>query len=181
MKAQPDDVLNFWFEELEPKQWWVKDEDLDRLIRERFSEIHARAASCELFGWRSEARGRLAEIIILDQFSRNMFRGKAQSFHHDALALALAQEAVTVGADKQLNQQERNFIYMPYMHSESLLIHDVAVELFRDNGLDGSLQYEVRHRDIIERFGRYPHRNQVLGRKSTPEEIDFLKQPGSAF
>jgi len=110
-----------------------------------------------------------------------MFRGSQLSFVFDSLALALAQEAVSIGADRQLTQIERNFLYMPYMHSESMVVHDVALQLFKNNGIEGSYEYEVRHRDIIEKFGRYPHRNAVLGRESTPEEVEFLKQPGSGF
>ena len=176
-----ENILYFWFNELEPRQWWVKDENLDQMIRERFSDVHRQTARCELYPWRSSARGRLAEIIVLDQFSRNMFRNSPKSFEFDPQALVLAQEAVAVGADKELSQQDRNFLYMPYMHSESLVIHDVALDLFRANGLEASLEYEVKHRDIIVRFGRYPHRNEALGRQSTPEELEFLKQPGSGF
>ena len=175
------DVLKFWFEELEPAQWWQRDDDLDQLIIARFAEIHASATRCELFSWRAVARGRLAEIIVLDQFSRNMFRGSPLSFAYDALALALAQEAVAAGVAQDLNQQERNFLYMPYMHSESLAIHTVAVDLFRANGLPNNFDYEIRHKNIIERFGRYPHRNKILDRESTPEELEFLTQPGSSF
>lgn len=175
------DILKFWFEETEPAQWWKKDENLDRIIIERFSELHRRAARCELFEWRKDARGRLAEIIVLDQFSRNMFRDSPLSFAHDALALALSQEAVSAGADKALNPVERSFLYMPFMHSESMKIHEVAVELFRRNGLEGNFDYELKHKAIIERFGRYPHRNAILGRESTQDEIEFLKQPGSGF
>lgn len=175
------DILKFWFAELEPKQWWIKDELLDRLIGERFAELHAQAARCELFAWRKTAQGRLAEIIILDQFSRNMFRDQPEAFAQDALALALAQEAIACRADRELTPVERNFLYMPLMHSESLAIHAVAVDLFTKNGLEGSLEYEIRHKAIIERFGRYPHRNAILGRESTAEELKFLKQPGSGF
>ena len=175
------EILKFWFEEIEPPQWWKKDENLDRLIIERFSDIHHRATLCELFEWRKDAHGRLAEVIVLDQFSRNMFRGSPLSFAHDALALALAQEAISVGADKSLNQAERSFLYMPFMHSESLKIHEIAVELFRKNGNSNNLDFEFRHKAIIERFGRYPHRNDILGRVSTEEEIEFLQQPGSGF
>lgn len=175
------EILKFWFEETEPAQWWKKDENFDRSIIERFSELHRRATRCELFEWRNDARGRLAEIVVLDQFSRNMFRGSPLSFAYDALALALAQEAVSAGADKALNPVERSFLYMPFMHSESMKIHEVAVELFRRNGIEGNLDYELKHQAIIERFGRYPHRNAILGRESTQEEIEFLKQPGSSF
>jgi uncharacterized protein (DUF924 family) len=176
-----DAILKFWFEDLEPKQWWIKDLELDQLIIARFSEIHTRATCCELSGWRKTAQGRLAEIIVLDQFSRNMFRGSPLSFAYDALALALSQEAISSGADQHLTPVERNFIYMPFMHSESLQIHEDAVELFRSNGQQGNLDYELKHKAIIERFGRYPHRNKVLDRESTDDEIEFLQQPGSSF
>lgn len=175
------EILKFWFEEIEPSQWWKKDENFDGLIVERYSAIHHAASRCELFDWRREARGRLAEIIVLDQFSRNMCRGSPLSFANDTLALGLAQEAVSLGADKPLEAAERTFLYMPFMHSESLKIHEIAVELFRANGLPNNLDFEMRHRAIIERFGRYPHRNAILGRESTDEEIEFLKEPGSAF
>lgn len=175
------EILKFWFEDTQHAQWWKKDADFDRLIIERFSDLHRRATRCELFDWRRDPRGRLAEIIVLDQFSRNMFRGQPESFAQDALALALAQEAVAAGADLALQAVERSFLYMPYMHSESLAIHAVAVELFRENGIEGNLDFELKHQAIIERFGRYPHRNAILGRVSTPEEIEFLKQPGSGF
>ena len=175
------EILKFWFEELEPKQWWVKDFELDQLIIARFSEIHDRAARCEFAGWRKNASGRLAEIIVLDQFSRNMFRGSPFSFAYDNLALALSQEAISAGADQLLSPVERNFIYMPFMHSESLQIHEEAVELFRRNGQQGNFEYELKHKAIIERFGRYPHRNEVLGRASTEAELEFLQQPGSSF
>jgi len=175
------EILRFWFEEIDHSQWWAKDDDFDKSIIERFSDIHARATCCEFFEWRNEARGRLAEIIVLDQFSRNMFRGSPLSFAQDPLALALAQEAITAKADKVLSPTERSFLYMPFMHSESLRIHEVAMELFRNNGIQSSLDFEITHKQIIERFGRYPHRNNILGRESTTEEIEFLKQPGSGF
>ena len=175
------EILKFWFEEIEPAQWWKKDENFDRMIVDQFSEVHRRATRCELFEWRKTAQGRLAEIIVLDQFSRNMFRGSPLSFAYDPLALALAQEAIAAGADQSLNQAERSFLYMPFMHSESLKIHEIAVELFRQNGNPNNLDFEFRHKAIIERFGRYPHRNDILGRVSTEEEIEFLKQPGSGF
>jgi len=174
-------VLDFWFDEIEPKQWWVKDAAFDQLIRDRFATVHERAIRCELFPWRENVLGRLAEIIILDQFSRNMFRDSPQAFAQDALALALAQAAVDLGCDLELSLEQRNFLYMPYMHSESLVVHDVAIELFRKNGSTSALDYEHKHREIIERFGRYPHRNKILGRESTAEELEFLKQTGSGF
>ena len=175
------EILRFWFEEIDPAKWWAKDETFDLSIRARFAEIHARATRCELFEWRAEARGRMAEIIVLDQFSRNMFRGSPLAFASDALALALAQEAIAARAEQALSPIERSFLYLPFMHSESLKIHEVAMELYRKNGIQGNLDFEIKHKQIIERFGRYPHRNAILGRQSTEEEIEFLKQPGSGF
>jgi len=175
------EILKFWFEEIDPAKWWAKDDVFDQSIRGRFSEFHARATRCELFEWRAEAKGRLAEIIVLDQFSRNLFRGSPQAFASDPLALALAQEAIGAKADEALSPLERSFLYLPFMHSESLAIHAVAMELYRTNGIQSNLDSEIRHKQIIERFGRYPHRNAILGRQSTQQEIEFLKQPGSAF
>jgi uncharacterized protein (DUF924 family) len=127
------------------------------------------------------AKGRLAEIIILDQFSRNIFRDTPQAFANDPLALALAQEALAVDADKALSPTERSFLYLPFMHSESAEIHKVAVMLYGLPGLEDNLDFELKHQTIIIRFGRYPHRNKILGRESTAEEIEFLKEPGSGF
>lgn len=175
------DVLDFWFKELEPKQWWVKDVDLDETIRSRFHNLHKQAAACEFSHWRETAKGRLAEVIILDQFSRNLYRDTPSAFAYDALALGLAQEAIRTGNDQVLEPVERSFLYMPFMHSESLTIHEQAVELFTNNGIESNLDFEIKHKVIIERFGRYPHRNEILGRTSTKEEIEFLKQPDSSF
>lgn len=175
------EVIDFWFEELSPKQWFMGGDELDRLIAQRFSDLHKQASQCELVDWRQSPQGRLAEIIVLDQFSRNLYRESAQAFSSDPLALALAQEAISLGLDKQLSQQQRTFLYMPFMHSESLVIHQRAVELFKENGIEGNLEFEYKHKVIIEQFGRYPHRNDVLGRQSTPEEHAFLLQPGSSF
>ena len=174
-------VISFWFEEIESAMWWRKDEAFDALLVERYSGIHARAACCELFEWRKEPEGRLAEIIVLDQFSRNMFRDSALAFANDAMSLTLAQEAISCGSDQALTPVQRSFLYMPFMHSESLKIHEVAVELFRKNGIQSNLDFEFSHKKIIEKFGRYPHRNKVLGRESTAEEIEFLTRPGSSF
>ena len=176
-----DEVLRFWFEELAPAQWWKVDAELDRTIAARFSELHARAARAELYEWRREPEGRLAEILVLDQFSRNMYRGSGRAFANDTLALALAQEAVAAGADLALPEGRRLFVYMPYMHSESRAIHRVAERLFRERAPKDNHDFELRHKAIIDRFGRYPHRNDALGRTSTAEELTFLEQPGSRF
>ena len=176
-----ENVLSFWFSEVASSKWWVKETDFDSLITDRFLALHEQANKCELFEWRSSAKGRLAEIIVLDQFSRNIFRDLPKAFASDSLALALSQEAIALGLHHELSEIERSFIYMPYMHSESLTIHDIALELFKDNGIQSNVNFEVKHRDIIEEFGRYPHRNFILGRASTVEELAFLKQPGSSF
>lgn len=175
------EVIHFWFNEIEPKSWWLKDEAFDRQIQRRFGKLHQQANAGELFSWRDSAEGSLAEIIILDQFSRNIFRNQAASFASDPLALALAQNAIAKGFDKDLPATQRSFMYLPFMHSESLLIHSIAIELYESLGLASNLEFEQRHKAIIERFGRYPHRNTVLGRRSTEEELAFLQQPGSSF
>lgn len=177
----PNEVIKFWFEELEPRQWFAKDPSLDELIKNRFFELHSQAKNGLLSEWRQTAEGRLAEIIVLDQFSRNMFRDQADSFATDKLALSLAEEAVSLGEDQNLSTVQKSFLYMPYMHSEALQAHKKAVELFSIPGLEHNLDFEIKHKNIIERFGRYPHRNKILGRISTPEEIEFLKEPNSSF
>ena len=174
-------VLDFWFKEINAQQWWTKSAEFDQLIWSRFGSLHAAAARCELYAWRETPSGRLAEIIVLDQFSRNMYRDQPQAFACDAMALALAQTAVATQADAVLEIQQRAFVYMPYMHSESPLIHSTAQTLFSQAGLESSLASEQHHKAILDRFGRYPHRNPILGRNSTPEELAFLATPGSSF
>jgi len=176
-----NEVLDFWFNELTPKQWWVRDSKVDAEMIKRFSSAHLAAAEGQLQQWRETPEGRLAEVIVLDQFSRNIYRNSAEAYAFDEMALALAQEAVRVNADKKLPVTQRAFLYLPYMHSESLDIHEEAVVLFSQPGLEYNLEFEYKHKVIIERFSRYPHRNEVLGRTSTPEEIEFLKEPDSSF
>lgn len=181
MQAQTTDILHFWFESLTDKQHFAKDTALDATMRERFGTTLEAAARCELFAWRDSAEGRLAEILVLDQFTRNIFRDMPRSFAQDALALMLAQELVAGGHDQRLAPRQRAFAYMPYMHSESLAIHAQAVQLFSQPGLESNLSFALRHTAIIERFGRYPHRNAILGRTSSPQELAFLSEPGSSF
>jgi uncharacterized protein (DUF924 family) len=177
----PDDILTFWFTETRREQWWTVDPAFDEQIRTRFGDVHRAARLGELWAWRCTPQGRLAEVIVLDQFSRNLFRGTAEAFACDGMALALAQEAVAGGHDQALEPTQRAFIYMPYEHSESPRVHEEALRLFTALGLPDPLDYEQRHKAIIDRFGRYPHRNAALGRASTAEEIAFLQQPGSSF
>lgn len=181
---QAADILQFWFQELDASRRFAKDVALDEAIRQRFGATHLAATRGELFGWRVTLAGRLAEIIVLDQFSRNMYRDLPASFVHDAQALTLAQELVAREAAQPndiLTIEQRPFAYMPFMHSESPLMHAQAVQLFSRPGLEGYLKFELAHQAIIEQFGRFPHRNAILGRTSTPAEETFLKQPGSGF
>ncbi len=175
------EVLQFWFEEISQTQWWKKDAQFDELIASRFSEVHGQASRGELYRWRDTAEGRLAEIIVLDQFSRNIYRNSPLSFATDSLALVLSQEAISSGADKEVVSDMRSLFYMPFMHSESAVIHSEAVSLYEAYGNEANLKFELRHKAIIDRFGRYPHRNEILGRDSTAEEIEFLSHPGSSF
>ena len=177
----PQDILTFWFEETPPERWWKVDADFDALIRERFLGVLQQAAAGELHAWRGNAKGRLAEIIVLDQFPRNIHRGTPGAFACDPVALVLAQEAVAAGALAALTPTERSFLLLPYMHSESRRIHQVAEPLYRGHAPAENHDFELRHKAIIDRFGRYPHRNAILGRESTPGELEFLTQPGSSF
>lgn len=178
---EAEKVLDFWFEELTPKQWFTKDLALDEQIAERFGELHRQATQAELQAWRKSATGSLAEIIVLDQFSRNIYRDSPRAFAYDGMALVLAQEAIAKGFDTELELDRRAFMYMPFMHSESLTIHQAALRYFATPGLEKNLEFEKRHLKILERFKRYPHRNAILGRKSTAEELAFLKEPNSSF
>lgn len=177
----PQDVLDFWFKEIPASNWWQKDDEFDRLIQQRFGRLHQQACANELFSWRRCANGALAEIIVLDQFSRNIYRDQAQAFSADPLALALAQVAVEQKLQQQLEPEQASFLLMPYMHSESLVIHQQAVVLFEQLGNSGNLEFEIKHLRIIEQFGRYPHRNAILKRCSTAAELAFLQQPGTSF
>jgi uncharacterized protein (DUF924 family) len=176
-----DEVLRFWFLETGPSAWWTVDPEFDALIAKRFGALLRTAERSELYDWRAEPRGRLAEVILLDQFSRNVYRGTPKCFSNDPMALVLAQEAVTGGHDQVLATDERAFLYMPYMHSESAIIHLQAARLFASLGPSESYDSELRHKAIIDRFGRFPHRNELLGRHSTAQELAFLREPGSRF
>lgn len=174
-------VLDFWFKELSPQDWFRKDDILDQRIQNTFFKVFEQACQGELYCWRKTIQGRLAEIIVLDQFARNIYRDDARAFLFDPMALVLSQEASRLRDCDLLTNQEKAFLYMPHMHSESLFVHEQAVKLFSVPGLEYNLEFELKHKKIIERFGRYPHRNEVLGRISTPEEISFLGEEGSSF
>ena len=174
-------VLDFWFDPENKEFWFSKSDEFDLELEEKFGHTLQQAMQCELWTWRETAEGRLAEIIVLDQFSRNLFRDHPASFAQDPLALSLAQEAVRLDLDQQLAPDQRCFMYMPFMHSESKIIHAQALQLFEALGNPINLGFELKHKTIIDRFGRYPHRNQILERDSTPEEVEFLTQPNSSF
>lgn len=175
------DVYNFWFNELAPEARFKKDIELDRLIKDRFLNYTIAASRNELSEWRKTPESSLAEIIVLDQFSRNIFRDTPQSFANDAQALTLAQVAIDKGFDQGMSSIEKAFCYMPFMHSESKSIHEKAIELFSQIGLEDKLKFEIAHKKIIDRFGRYPHRNKILKRESSAEELKFLDEPNSSF
>ncbi|ABA56639.1 Protein of unknown function DUF924 [Nitrosococcus oceani ATCC 19707] len=174
-------IIDFWFKEIKPESWWKKIPHFDQLIKERFKAHHRAAVQGELYEWRREPFGRLAEIIILDQFSRNIYRNHPLSFAYDTAALILSQEAIDKNVGKMLNSEHKIFLYMPFMHSESLKIHQIGIKLFAEPGLESQYDCEIKHQAIITRFGRYPHRNQILERPSTPAEIAFLKKADSSF
>lgn len=174
-------VMEFWFETLTPKDWWQKSNELDARILREFHTLHKQVANGEKASWRQTDDGRLAEIIVLDQFSRNMFRGQPDSFAFDPLALDLTRKAVKAGTAGRLSRQFVSFLLMPYMHSESLKDHNEGLPLFEQYCESGTVGFELRHRAIIEQFGRYPHRNEILGRNSSAKEKAFLEQPGSSF
>ena len=175
------DILDFWFSAETQPFWFAKSDQFDEQLRNRFAHTLEQARQCELWTWRTSVEGRLAEIIVLDQFSRNLYRNQAASFAQDPLALALAQEVVHLNLDQNLAPEQRSFLYMPYMHSESKIIHAQALQLFVGLANPINLDFEQKHKTIIDRFGRYPHRNEILGRESTAEEIEFLQQPNSRF
>lgn len=175
MPATAQDVLSFWFNELTPEQWFKTVPAVDDAIHTRFTATHTAASRGELFEWRETANGRLAEIIVLDQFSRNLYRDDPRSFAADTVALVLAQEAIAVGDDQNIPQERKAFLYMPFMHAESLAMHEIAEKLFDGPGMENNLNSLRSHSKVLQRFGRYPHRNAALGRTSTAEEIEFLK------
>lgn len=178
---KPEDILNFWFVEAGERAWWRKSKAFDDIVRRRFEAVYHAAAYGELAHWRARGAGRLAEIILLDQFPRNMYRDTHRAFESDITALVLSQEAVRLNIGTDWGPDKKAFLLMPYMHSESAAVHEQALKIFDQPGLENNLDFERRHKAIIDRFGRYPHRNAVLGRQSTPEEIEFLKQPDSSF
>ncbi|MFO1315913.1 MAG: DUF924 family protein [Burkholderiales bacterium] len=192
MAIAPHDVVDFWFgapgspeRGLARDVWFRKDPAFDDTIRARFGVAIAQALQGAFVEWDSTPDGALARIVLLDQFSRNVFRDTPRAFAGDALALAAADAAVARGFDRALDTVQRGFVYLPFEHAEDAAMQHRSLALFgalaRETGDDSLLQWARRHADVIFRFGRYPHRNEILGRTSTPEEIAFLREPGSRF
>lgn len=175
------DVLTFWFEECTPAAWFEKNDAFDQTLRDRFAGAHAKAADGALAAWADTRDGRLALLIFLDQMSRNMFRDSAKAFAQDALARDVARRALGEGDHVFCDPNRCLFLFLPFEHSEALADQTLCLALFQALGNPHWIDYANRHKVIIERFGRFPHRNACLGRESTPEELAFLSQPGSSF
>lgn len=175
------DVLHFWFDELGRKTWFVKDAVLDAQIRARFLPVIVEVAALATDEALTSADRSLASVVVLDQFPRNVFRGEARAFANDAQALAVAKQAVARGLDQELPVERRVFLYLPFEHSEALADQERCIALMASLGDEEYTRYAHAHHDVIKRFGRFPHRNAVLGRTPTLEELIFLQQPGSSF
>ena len=173
------EIVSFW-RQAGPDKWFEADEDFDRTIRSRFLAIHEAAARGEIAAWEETAEGALALLILLDQFPRNMFRNSARAFATDHLARAVADRALARGFDQEADTTMRPFFYLPFMHSELLADQDRCLQLYEAFGDPEQLKFAVTHRDIIAKFGRFPHRNRVLGRETTPAEREFLEGGGFA-
>lgn len=183
MRDIKQEILHFWFEETPPALWFQKNEDFDSRIRKRFMPVYRLAAEGVCDAWRDDAHGCLALCIVLDQFPRNMFRGKPDAFATDAKALGIARFAVGRGFDQTLSATHRRFLYLPFEHSEDMADQERSVALFKSMRTEDPLAYDyaLRHYDVIARYGRFPHRNAILGRQNTPEEDEYLAQPGAGF
>jgi uncharacterized protein (DUF924 family) len=174
-----DEVLRFWFEETRPEAWFKRDETIDAAIRKRFGALHASLTEKVPAAATAMPTGALATVLVLDQFSRNLLRNSPRAYVCDATALAIAQDAIRAGFDRELDRNQRMFLYMPFQHSEDREMQRRSVELFTALGDANALDFAIQHRDMIERFGRFPHRNRALGRESTAAEAEFLKaHPG---
>ncbi|MFN3188317.1 MAG: DUF924 family protein [Candidatus Paceibacteria bacterium] len=185
MKIENDnplnEVLEFWFVELSPEDWYSGVKEVDEEIARRFAGLHKHVAANEFWRYRDDSKSLLAEVIVLDQFSRQLFRDSGEAFAYDRQALSLAQQIIIGGLEQSFSKDEKQFLYMPFMHSESKAIHVEALVLFESLGDAESLKFEKIHKDIIDRFGRYPHRNESLGRTSTTEEVEYLKENQESF
>jgi len=192
MDAKVDEILDFWFDSPQSPEygkersfWFTKKPEFDKQLSDYFLSTYEQAAAGELDSWEDSPRSCLALLLLLDQFPRNMFRGTPKSFATDAKAIAIANNAIAKGFDQYLLPVQRWFMYLPFEHSENIADQQRCVDLFAtlkdDPDSAATIDYALRHKSVIERFGRFPHRNKILGRETTPQEAEFLKQPGSSF
>jgi uncharacterized protein (DUF924 family) len=179
--ARAEEVLSFWFEALMPEQWFAKSEPLDREIGDLFEALRVAVLESKAAGWRDDPRTLLAAVILLDQFSRNVHRGTAEAFAADPLAQELASLAVARGWDRAMTPEQRQFLYLPFEHAESRELQAVSLSCFEALGQEEALEYARQHAEVIARYGRFPSRNAALGRQSTPEEKEYLAQPGAGW
>ena len=183
MNDTQKDILDFWFKETQPQQWFQKNPEYDELVKSNFLETYEIARQGALDEWKNDADGVLCLCLLLDQFPRNMFRDTPQAFATDAQALLIAKYALSKGLDQVISPEKRRFVYLPFEHSENLSDQKKSLELFETMKSDDPLSYDyaVRHYEVIEKYGRFPHRNKILGRANTPEEEEYLSQAGSGF
>ena len=181
MSVEYRKVLEFWFEDLKPEDWFSSNEELDRTIKDKFGEVHKMAAACELDGWRTGPMGRLAEIIVLDQFPRHIYRDRGEAYTFDRQAQSCCLMALDDKAHISLSARENTFLLMPLIHSEEMELQRIGVELLRSYGTKSAHESAMRHLEVIKKFGRFPHRNSSLKRKSTKAEKIYLSSPGSRF
>jgi uncharacterized protein (DUF924 family) len=179
--TSPAAVLKFWFEDHGPDDWFAAKPEFDAEIAADFADTHAALARGEGWDWRSTPSGRLAEIIVLDQFSRQLYRNDPRAFATDGMALVLAEEAVGGGHHNFLPPERRVFMLMPFMHAESVVVQAESLRLFTALGREENLKFAQAHADVIRRFGRFPRRNAALGRTSTPEELDYMQSGKGMF
>ena len=176
-----NDILDFWFSDRVKQKWWEKDETFDAEIRSRFLDLYTRVLHVDMYHWEEHPRSILALIILMDQFPRNMFRGKPESYVTDDYAVDLCKKAIIQGFDEKFTDEEKIFLYIPLMHSEDIKDQELSVELYEKAGLAENHKFAILHMDVIKEYGRFPHRNKILGRKNTPEEEVYLQDPNAGF
>jgi len=174
MNITPNDILTFWFSDKVEPLWFNSTPEFDSELKEQFEELYVAALAGNLSDWQNSAEGSVALVVILDQFPLNMYRGSPESFGGEAKAREIAKDAINKGFDSQINDVQKAFLYMPLMHSENIDDQDLSVSLFEAAGLKENLRFAKHHRDIVKRFGRFPHRNKILGRTSSQAELEYL-------
>ena len=176
-----EDIITFWFEEISPEQWFKKDKEFDAMLLERAGTTVIKALNGQLDRWSKTSTGSVSLVILLDQFTRNIFRDTPKAFSGDEMALVLSQKSINSKWFSELSMMYKQFLLMPMMHSEDISIQEKSLPLFKQHANNRTYEFAVKHRDIIAKFGRFPHRNQILNRPSTEEELMFLNEPGSSF